>query len=499
MVRTRLARALAAALVAGSPSCAEPGDDARTSLVVSTLADADEASIATRPALVAGKYARMGRDLYAFYRGSLALFQHDLRAPGAPLAASRFALERPLVPSLGDPHPENFGVLWAADGTPALEPNDFDAADRAPYLRDVRRLVAGMAVAARVANAGDPGAQARSRAAARTIARATARAYADAIVAASRGEPPPRIVDARGSACLSDLFQRAAKDRQKGKDLAPGGPTRLDGATRTLVRGAPDPSEPESAQGDLPAFAYAALPATLEAYRRTLVAPPDVAYFTVLDAARVFGSGVASWPKLRVIVLVRGPSDDPGDDVLLELKELTDSGNAGYLPPGVTYGDLETRILATTRAAWARPDADPGWGTARWLGIPVQIKSESEAFKTVRTSKLTGALGAPEELAKLGAVLATVLARVHATPSGGEASGAGAIAALLGEELDGFADEQAGVAEAYAAQVSDDFQRFRGALFARGLLLGRVPDEARLAPDLAALLGAPPPIVPLLP
>lgn len=499
VLRPRLVRALAGALLSANVSCAERVDDARTATIVSTLTDADQALIASRPALVAGKYARMGRDFYGFYRGSLALFAHDLRAPGAPIATSRFALDQPLVPSIGDPHPENFGVMWAGDGTPALEPNDFDAADRAPYLRDLRRLVAGMAVAATVANADDPTAQAQTRAAARTIARATAQGYADAIISLAGGAAPARITDAQGSAYLADLFARAVKARQKRTELAAGGPTQLVSGARTLVRGAPDPTAPESVQADLPAFAYAALPATLEAYRQTLIAPPDAAYFTVIDAVRVFGSGVASWPKVRAIVLVRGPTDDPGDDVLLEVKELTDSGTAGWWPPGVDYADLPARVRGTSRAAWARPDADPLWGATTWLGIPVQIKSESEAFKTVRTSKMVGSIATADELAKLGAVLGALLARVHATPVLRAPSAAPAIAARIARDRDGFLDEQAAGGTAYAALASDDYMRFRGVLFERGYLLGHVVDEIPPAPSLAALFGTPPPVVPLTP
>jgi uncharacterized protein (DUF2252 family) len=498
-MRTAMARWLAAATLLSTASCAEVGDDARAALVVSTTLDADEAMLVDRPALVAGKHARMGRDLYAFYRGSMPLFLRDARTPGAPLATTRFALDQPLVLSMGDPHPENFGVLWAADGTAALEPNDFDAADRAPYLRDVRRLVAGMAVAAQVANVGDVAAQTQTRAAARTIARATALGYAQAIEALAAGQAPTRVVDAQGSAVLADLFARAAKDRGKRKELAPGGPTVLTGSTRTLVRGAPDPADPESFQAELPAWAARALPATIADYRRTLVAPTDPSFFTILDAVRVFGSGVASWPKIRALVLVRGPTDDPGDDVLLELKELTDSGNAAWLLPGVSFDTVGARVLATTRAAWARPDADPLWGTASWAGLPVQIKSESEAFKTMRTSKLTGALGTPDELAKLGAALGALLARVHATPLGREASPAAAIAARFAGDLDGFADEQADVGASYAALANEDWARFRSAIFAHGYLLGREVEPNGLSPDFAALIGAPPSIVPLPP
>src|SRR5687768_11644080 len=115
-------------------------DDARSAELVNVIVGADEALIRARPELCAGKYRRMAADPYAFFRGSLALWLHDLRLDTEGAARSAYALDGPLPLALGDPHPENFGVLEAGDGTLALEPNDFDAADRAPYLNDVRRL-----------------------------------------------------------------------------------------------------------------------------------------------------------------------------------------------------------------------------------------------------------------------------------------------------------------------------------------------------------------------
>lgn len=58
-------------------ACAEPAGGDRQAFVVTTLTRADEALLRTRPALVAGKYARMARDPYAFFRGSMALFSAD--------------------------------------------------------------------------------------------------------------------------------------------------------------------------------------------------------------------------------------------------------------------------------------------------------------------------------------------------------------------------------------------------------------------------------------
>jgi len=111
-------------------ACADPSGDPRELEIANVTAKADEALIRARPRLVAGKYTRMANEPVAFVRGTLPLYRHDVRDGTSFAGESAFALDAPLVPSLGDAHPENFGTLRASDGSFALEPNDLDGADR---------------------------------------------------------------------------------------------------------------------------------------------------------------------------------------------------------------------------------------------------------------------------------------------------------------------------------------------------------------------------------
>ena len=474
--------ALAASLAAAVGGCG--ADDSREAEIASTLARADEALIRSRPALVAGKYERMRQDEYAFFRGTLPLWLHDWRLGTARLSASVFSSGGPLVPGLGDPHPENFGTLRAADGTLALEPNDFDSADRVPYLWDLRRLLVGLSLAVALSNPDDPAARATAIASAGAVLRAGATAYADRISELARGAKPERISDAKGEAVLDDLFSRSERDHDDRREL--GDLTTLAGGKRALKRGVLDPAEPTQAFADLPASAIEALPDALARYRETLLVPPPAEYFTLLDAVREHGSGVASWPRIRAIALVRGPSDDPGDDVLLEVKELPDSGASGWFPPGVYADSVTDRVLFASRAAWARPDAAPLWGVTTWLGFPCQVRVETEGQKTLRVSRLEEERGTPEALIAVAARLGALLARVHA-------AAAGEIAGAIGKDRARFADEQVAAATSYASQVASDWPRFRHALEDLGPTLGvTAGDDDAPSADLAALYGEPP-------
>ncbi|MEZ4314618.1 MAG: DUF2252 family protein [Polyangiaceae bacterium] len=483
--------AVGAALVAAG--CGPAVEDARTAEIASVMVRADLPLLRTRPSLVAGKYARMAADPYAFFRGTVPLYLHDFRNDRLGIGASAFAADAPLVLSLGDAHFENFGVLIGQDGVPALEPNDFDGADRTAYLWDVRRLAVTMALVARLSNTDDADAQAAAVAVAPDLAFAAARSYAATMRALANGAPRTRVVDPEDSEILVDLFERSAEDTAARTELEE--LTTVESGARRLRRGNLDPEEPDSVALDLPAWFLAALPAALDGYRGALIDPPAAGFFEVLDAVRELGGGIASYPRVRTLVLVRGPSDDPGDDVILELKELPDSAVLPHAPPEVAFDTVQDRILTTSRAAWAVPSAAPLWGTSEIAGMPVQVRLEAAGQKTLRVRRLRGKRGTPEALADIAVRLGAILARIHAAPLPPEnASPAEAIAAITGDDPDAFAADHAAVADVAAAEVLLDFARFGDALDVLGPTLGVLADPADApSADLAALYDGVPP------
>jgi uncharacterized protein (DUF2252 family) len=478
-------RAVAACLIAGLAlyvaGCGE-GAPAREAIVVNTMVRADLPLIRTRPALVQGKYRLMASSLYAFYRGSFALYARDAADSELPIGATHHPAPGALPLSIGDAHPENFGLLVAPDDSFAVEPNDLDGADRYPYHWEVRRLCAGMAISARLAGVDE--------ASVTTIAGAAARSYATRVTALAAGEPPARVVEEATTDPISaDLFERGRDDYASREELEE--LTLVENGVRKLRRGGIDPDVPDNVYLDVPPFVHGELPRMIESYRQTLIAPPPAEYFQILDVARELASGVASFPRLRLILLVRGPSEASDDDVILEIKELADSGARGYLPPGVSFDGVEERVLGAARRLWARPDAEPFWGTSELLGFAVQLKRESEGLKTYRVVRFTGALGQPGAIEGLASLLGGLLARLHGA-SGVEV--ARAIAAAIDGDIEGFTADTAAAGVAYADQIEADWHHFQRALERLGPLLGVPvdPDDQPRA-DLRALYGDPPP------
>jgi uncharacterized protein (DUF2252 family) len=441
-------------------SCAPP-EDAREATVVQVLVKADEVVLRTRPQLVSGKFARMAASPFDFYRGSVPLFRADWES--GRTSQSGFLAGAPPVLGLGDPHPENFGLLLDREGTLALEPNDFDSADRVPYLFDLRRLTTGLALGARLQQ---PGANPEE------IARATAQAYATTLLALAGGAAPERITGDRDSAVLKDLFKRANRDLLARAELDQ--LTVVTEGQRRFLRGPPDPTEPTARLEDLDPSVAATVPAAL-----ARLGPST----RVLDVVRQFGSGVASWPRVRLLVLLDGPTAALEDDVLVELKELSESSLAGWYGPDPVASDTPTRVEGALRRSWAVPDADPRWFTTTWWGLPLQVRTKSEANKGLNVDRWAGARGAGDELTKLGAVLGALLARVH---SRSELSVVAAVSAQLRRDPEAFAQEQGAFAAAESLQVLADAERFRAALERLGPLLGVTVDPRDLPGPLAA-------------
>ncbi|MEZ4439818.1 MAG: DUF2252 family protein [Polyangiaceae bacterium] len=479
-----------AALLSLAFSACGGGVDPREITVANTIVDADLPVLRTRPQLVVGKYARMAGDVYSFFRGTFPLFMRDAHDTRFDLARSAFEVDGAFPFGLGDAHPENFGILVASDESFAIEPNDFDGADRYPYLWDIRRLVTGMVVATRLSNADDPPARDAAVAAQGAIARAVGAGYAAELVRLADGGAPMRFEDGAGNPFAEDLFRRGRRDWEGRDELAE--LTVLEDGRRRLLRGGIDPEDPSNVYLDLPPFVLEALPDVVSAYRTSLLEPPEAGFFEILDAARELGSGVASYPRVRIILLVRGETSAPEDDVILELKELIDSGAEGYVPPGVSFDSVPERVIGTSRRLWFRPDAEPLWGVSDLFGLPVQLKRESEAFKTVRTRRFEEEEGTPEAIEGFAGQLGALVARLHVA-SGPELTSA--IAAVIRGNEEAFAEEQATVGLAYADQVFADHQHFLAALERLGPLLGLPLEPTRAdrpTPEMEALFGTPP-------
>lgn len=431
--------------------CVGSGNDLRSAQLRSLIGRQDEVLNRTRPALVAGKYRRMAQSPFDFYRGNVGIFRDDWEHGELSATDWPFALEP--VWGLGDAHPENFGILVAGDGTAALEPNDFDSADRVPALFDLRRLCVGLALFAEHAGLALNDI--------RAVAGAAAQGWLGGIQAA-----PTRMVDPGEGDLTQDLFRRSARDLANRQELVV--LTELTAGQRHFRRGPPDPEEPSAALDDLPVGIVAELKRQFGSDFK--------------DAVRQFGSGVGSWPRVRALVLLEGPTELTDDDVVIELKEIGESALAGWYAPVLPASESAQRVTNAAHRAWARPDADPRLAALSVFDFPLLMRTESEANKGVRLSRLTGKRATVEAQCALAATLGRLLGRVQ------QSDGLEAPA-----DVSGFADEQASIAVRQLGVTLGDYERFVALLTEYGPNLGLPTNEPGTTPrDFASLIGVPP-------
>lgn len=491
---TSTVRLLALVALVGGASCGG-ADETREARIIDALTRADELNLRTRPALVAGKHARMASDFYSFFRGEVPVYVRDLLDANDGLGASAYAVASPRVPTIGDAHPENFGTLHSASGsdnfeaTSSLEANDFDAAERLPYLVDLRRLCIGLAVATRVANADDAAAHAAALAKLDTIVGAVARGYGESMLARARGDAPP-VVD-KTSVVIADVFRRTDRDAPKHVELTD--LTLLVGTTRTIKRGVLDPASPDQGYLDAPAVVHEHIDELFGAYARVLPLTLSDGFFRVKDIVRELGSGVASWSRIRFIVLTEGPTASPDDDVMFEVKELADTSWPAFFPPLTSASTNAERVRTFAHRAFSSSNVEPLWQAVPWLGMDWQVRREASSNKTIRAARLVGDQGTPDAITALGRALGLTLAAIHAGGSGApETEAIHAIATAIGADLEGFVAEQARVGITGGARVESDWRLFQHAVTSRGLTLGFTPAQGDAPPvDFRALIGTP--------
>jgi hypothetical protein len=429
-------------------ACAHPAQD-RSAWLIERITTADQ-PFWQRPELLADKYARMAADPYDFLRGSLPLAWADLARPGDRLPTA--FLTDPAstgVWLVGDPHPENFGTLLADGQLPApdqleIEAVDLDATGFGPWILDLWRLSLGIALLADTFLPAfrDP-----------AIA-AVADGYLDGL-----GVTEGRPWDDEGR-ILRTLRTEVTIAGAEGERLAEwtrDGQFQFD---RALTDG----------EGLLPLDPIEAQ--SLDTLWAQLDLPPGA---RLLDRARRYGAGVASLPAIRFLVLWDAGDPGPGDDGLLQLREVVEPPR---IPGGPTarFDDVAVRVVDAARAQWRNPAADPRLGAARDGARAYKVASAGSFFDGLEhdaiQEQLADGVWGPDDLADLGYDLGFLLAAAHSRAP--TVDGGNAVAAILGETSGRRAelrDELLTHVLADLAQLRDDHALF-AMLVAEDPLLG---------------------------
>ena len=304
--------------------------------VRSVLREDHQFRIHNRPEGAQAKFDKLADSVFSFFRGTALLYYRDYGGSDPHL---------PLVFTLGDAHPENFGVMPNEDGTPFFGVNDFDEAWVAPFSYDVKRCAVGFYIVAK-----ENGMSEKHR---RKVVRAFVRGYLSALtqfVKDDRENVFQFRID-NSPKMIRKLLEDALKDRQD--------------FLEDLI---------DTKKGEFkPSGEIVPLSRNIKAFQTVInkykkdnkiggkKKPKN--FFKVKDGAIKKGSGTASLGLDRYFVLVEGWSEAVDDCVILEMKQTRRSALYGLVPEN-DFEDEEKAQQIVTAQQVHLVGGDPFYGRA---------------------------------------------------------------------------------------------------------------------------------------
>ncbi|MEV7792916.1 DUF2252 domain-containing protein [Streptomyces sp. NPDC087512] len=397
------------------------------------------------PALVPIRYGRMLESPFRFYRGAAAVMAADL----APLPSSGLQVQL-----CGDAHPLNFRLLASPERRLVFDINDFDETLPGPFEWDVKRLAAGLVIAARENGFSDKEQDSTVRACVRAY-RERMREFAgmptlDVWYAQDDADHLRALLAARAEDEAGHrLREAAAKARTRTHEKAFAKLTRVTAEGRRI---APDPPL-ITPLADLTAERSEArreeqLRSLVEGYARTLPVERRhlLRHYRLVDMARKV-VGVGSVGTRCWVLLLLGRDDD--DPLLLQAKEASESVLAAHTG-GERYSNQGRRVVTGQRLIQTTSDIFLGWTHVTGLdgqGRDFYVRQLWD-WKGIARPETMG----PELLSLFGRLCGACLARAHAR-SGDPV----ALAAYLGGS-DRFDRALAEFGRSYADQNERDHQ-----------------------------------------
>ncbi len=407
---------------------------ARREHVRRTLLEDHRRRIRNRPQGAQAKFDVLASDPFTFFRGTALLYYRDQAGTDGHL---------PVVFTVGDVHPENFGVMPNSDGAPFFGVNDFDEAWVAPFSYDVKRGALGFWLVAER--------NGLSRKHRRRVVRTFVEGYLQALRAFAEDDRSSTFQFRLDNSpdMIRDVIKEGVTDRA---DLVA---KYVDTATGRFK-----PSRKRVAHSSHVQEFQAVIDGYVEDNDLGSVPRPDD-FFTVLDVARKKGSGTGSMGLDRYWLLLQGWGEGVELCVVLELKQARRSALYGLVPRSA-IADEDADGAQGARIAHAQHvhlvNGDPLYGAAEVDGTSFLVRERSPFKHEVSTADLDR-----DALLTYAGICGQALAQPHARSDEETGVMAGSaehkILASVHQEL--FVDDVVCFTEQAAVRVLDDFEMFR--------------------------------------
>jgi uncharacterized protein (DUF2252 family) len=419
----------------------------RAAVIMDVLSTEFGELMARDPAAFRRKFRKMAASPFAFYRGSAALFYADLTGD---LADDSYLDERTSrVWIHGDLHAENFGTYMNASGQLVFNVNDFDEAYVGPFLWDLKRFAASVALLGY--------AKALSDAVISDLVGGFAGAYLTELraIAAGGDDAIGSITLDNATGVLRTVLQRA---RLNTRVELLGEQTTIDNYERRFaLRDGVYEVDPDTRAAVCAAFAD---------YLATL---PEVATGTrpvstnVKDVVLRKGVGIGSAGLPSYNLLLEGHTQALENDVVIYMKQAQVPAVARYVDDERVRGYFRHQGHRTAESQRAlQAHADPWLGFTELDGVG-QLVAEVSPY----AADLDWAdLNEPDDLAGVVADLGRAVARMHSVADDESShdlvdySTEEAIVAAVDVDPAGFVGHLVDFAHAYGDRARQDHQIF---------------------------------------
>lgn len=424
-----LAQRRAAGEVAFTPRI-QTGHDRRCHLR-QTLREDHATRIVGSPDAAQAKFDKLAGSRFSFFRGTALLFYRDMAGDDPWM---------PSVLTLGDVHPENFGVMPSADGTPMFGVNDFDEAHFAPFSWDIKRGAVGFWL-----GAAEEGVKKKHR---KKIVRHFVRGYHEGLRAFvdTDLELERQLRLDNSPPLIRDLIASAMTQRVEFLDDLLDDKRRRFRPTEEIV---PISSRVDDFQAIVDAYVK---DSDIEVNGRA-------GEFRVKDVAEKHGSGTASLGLARYFVLIAGPDDDGSEDIVLEMKRARRSALDGLAPTAQEeHEDAEAGRVVTAQAVHL-VGGDPFYGKAEIEGESHLVRERSPFKEEMDLDDLS-----KKGWRRYAFECGRALAQAHALADEDTGLGEGSVEARIVDAMapvDLFVEDMVRFAQETAKRVARDHELFR--------------------------------------
>jgi uncharacterized protein (DUF2252 family) len=428
--------------------------DGRSAHILDVLITEFGDSIKRDPAAFRRKFRKMAASPFAFYRGSASLFYADMTGAFADDAFLDGQTGRVWIH--GDLHAENFGTYMNASGVLVFNVNDFDEAYVGPYVWDLKRFAASVALIGY--------AKALSDGVITELVSGFAHAYLAELSAISEGGD-----DAIGSLTLettTGVLHRVLQVARLNTRVALlDTETTIDNFDRRFA----------AMDGRFPVDEETrhTVEAAFQDYLTTLPAVSEIEH-KIKDFALRTGVGIGSAGLPSYNMLLEGHTQALENDVILYMKQAQVPAVARHITDEKVHGYFKHqghRTAESQRALQAYADPWLGYTTLNGIG---QLVAEVSPYSADLD---WGDVNEPDELASVIGDLGRAVARMHSVADDESShdlvdfSTEDAIVAVIGGDADGFTGMLVDFAHSYGAQARTDHQLFVD-LFRNGRLPG---------------------------